>query len=485
MDFLYEPLQAAFVESAPGSKSTTFAADAFDRRPPIEDILNFRKWADDTRGEISNSLARASCKVASIQFLIDTQGLLVITTFKAAHQICNAKSNLLAVLRALEEPQRLAIATTLRPFDELDKIRLDSMETVTSLRPFVAKEKPEEPVHGWVFMSMAEGNKLPRYVEPHRTTTLANLLTETGGAVEEVAEEEDWQQRLALADVGAECDTLSIQHAKAEWISASQKFAAIVVFSVGEGVLTYIRCVHENRRIKLLARGVFDKPTFLDVVRAGMALVETGALPDPKGGSMPKTTFLRRCVAVLKVANPDAEHDLKKLPQNHQSLVAALTGTAMVCSMCPSTATVFEEWDAYGECWWPFKRELTEDQLGECGPVDKVLPTKRNMCEKCSKKFPGACVICRSSARLRGGSYRALAALGAIRMCGIRCECGGAVARCEPRAEQIYRSSSLSNAAYNMRISELPAAGGDLKRPRYGRQHSLSGLETYRPAYHL
>jgi len=141
MDFLHELHIATLVD---GGKGTTFVAYVFNGRPPYAEILAFSMWTAELQGQVAISMERAKFTLASMDLLMDKEGLIGIFTFTPRLQLSDAKKGMDSILHACPEEQRLTVKSTLRPLDELDKICLDEMATVAALRPRVAKEKAEE-----------------------------------------------------------------------------------------------------------------------------------------------------------------------------------------------------------------------------------------------------------------------------------------------------------------------------------------------------
>ena len=143
MDFLSEKLSVAS-EIPSSSKGQCFAADIFAPRPPFENIVASQPLIEELRAQMVISMGRKSCPLASVDLIVDGEGLLGIFTTKFEMILGNAKSILDTVLAALPVEQRKAVQASLRPLDYHDKLRLDAMQTVDNVRPYLEAEEEQE-----------------------------------------------------------------------------------------------------------------------------------------------------------------------------------------------------------------------------------------------------------------------------------------------------------------------------------------------------
>ncbi len=96
----------------------------------------------------------------------------------------------------------------------------------------------------------------------------------------------------------------------------------------------------------MIRHSLVKKPSFLDVVRRSLALVEIAALPCPKTNATNKFAFFKRCSKVLQAANPEASCEQKRLCPRERREIALLLGNAPKCDRCPSErAACCFEWD--------------------------------------------------------------------------------------------------------------------------------------------
>ena len=406
MDFLPEKIAVATLHGA--GNGLSFAADVFTTRPHFDEIRGFQTIAEGLREEVAISIARKSCQLASVDLLMDRGGLFAIFSFKREIATSPAKTAVDTVLSAFPAEQRKAVQNTLRPLDYGDKLRLDAMETVATLRPFLEEEEaePEEE----------------EYVPPEfRTRKTRAQLIEKGEAPYRNALD---GKTLAIGDLGAPCvEPLSVRFAMECWIETAQTRATIVILSVGVRSLSYIHSTHEARRQLLLKSRLPPSPSLVDVVAASFALVEEGALPAPASSRVHKSEFLKRCGVALAAVNPTAERDQKKLTPLEKRALAILMGAEPSCDLCPGKAAHHYEWNALGCCWT--KNEHLPAQKG---------PTERNICSKCRAACDDyACNVCRSSEFLSGiklSSVWLRASRGAIHQHSLTCRCGGHATTC-------------------------------------------------------
>jgi hypothetical protein len=385
MDFL-PALPLMTLATAGAGNVTSFAADVFRGRPSFEEIQSFQGVMDKIGSKVGASMQRKSCPLASVDLIIDGEGLLGIFIFKAKCQCSNAKSAMLTLLRALPEAQQQAVQDTMRPFDYLDMLRVGKMKIVAGLRPFEEESSEEEEFIPY------EYRKKVTMVEFLTSEDVAivprrNLLDGLVLAITNMAE--TLQSKPSQA--------LRVTRALQRWVEDAQEMAAIAVLSLGASKLCYCHCVHEARREDLIQLSLVKKPTFLDVVRRSLALVEIAALPCPKVSPNNKFAFFKRCTQVLQIVNPEGGCEQKRLCPRERREVALLMGNAPKCDRCPSEkAACCFEWDkTYGR-WTQYEinrpfgytaaMTLAEDEL--------------TLCKKCALRCAVACQDCRKSDEL-------------------------------------------------------------------------------------
>mgnify|MGYP002811942823 CR=1 FL=1 len=81
-------------------KCTSFAADVFMGRPAFSDLQNFEPCMAACREEILVMLERRNNRIASLDLIVDDQGLFLIAIFTRAMDTGNAKSAMLNLLRS-------------------------------------------------------------------------------------------------------------------------------------------------------------------------------------------------------------------------------------------------------------------------------------------------------------------------------------------------------------------------------------------------
>jgi len=383
MDFLHESFTVTLIEG--GSKGFSFAANVVDERPPFEDILGLKHFADELGSKTVAAIARSRSSLVSMDLLIDKGGMIALFTFSSKVQMSQAKTAVDLVIKAFPPQQRESLIRSFRAFDELDRNRVVAMATLGSLRPYVPKEKEEsEEKSGAIFYLPGERNPDPKFasVEAYCLALEEEERIEKASLVEE-----SWQHTLALTDTASFSGTLAIQRAKVDWVEMAQKFATISILSVGSCKLTYIRCHREARRVLLLASAVKSHPTLSDVCQVAATLAEAGALPSPLQDRVVKSEFMKRCIAVLKTTHPSAEYDVKKLPFKDQRNIIVALGGASGCEDCPAPAEYYYHWDHKLRCW-------SRQSYPASAPTSS-LPETLALCERCYNTNPWSCTLCR------------------------------------------------------------------------------------------
>ncbi len=141
MDYLVARPEMTFAGAGNG---TSFAAEIFNGRPPFEQIHKLQAVMNEIALEVQSSMERPSCRIASVDLIVDGEGLLGIFVFQQPLNTGNAKRAIDTLLRALPAEQQRAVQECLRPFDYLDFLRVEDMLTVAELRPLDEEEEPEE-----------------------------------------------------------------------------------------------------------------------------------------------------------------------------------------------------------------------------------------------------------------------------------------------------------------------------------------------------
>ena len=285
-------------------KHGTFAADMFAGRPSFDEMLSFKDWATTLQASMEELLARKACPVKTISIVLDKAGAYVLVTTKVSIQVGDARSAVDTVLKQLPETQRGNVLSSIRAFDELDKMRVDAWVPAWAPRP----ERPPS--------------------DPRKGITLREFLDQ------EDSEEEPPRPRLlaladATADTGADDQGL--------WREGLTALATVVLAHAGgPWALTYMRCHRETRRVDLLVRNLTGSASLLDCARIALRMASEGSLPGHTGPRARKTEFLRRCTEALVKANPRAVSDHHSLAPRQAWELGALLGTlgAQPCDRC-------------------------------------------------------------------------------------------------------------------------------------------------------
>ena len=128
-------------------------AELFGPRPNLDAMVSYRRVAAEIEQNTQKLVSRAVCPFAHVGIYVDHMGAWLLVKAKHELSVCNARSGLITVLAPLDAHEtdaeltsRKSMEQTVRPFDELDKQRLDSWQTAAMLRPkFPAAPKPEAP----------------------------------------------------------------------------------------------------------------------------------------------------------------------------------------------------------------------------------------------------------------------------------------------------------------------------------------------------
>jgi len=148
MEFLTKALEITLVED--GTRYTSFAGDLRQEHPGFEHILGCRAWARKLQDGFEIAMNKTKAPLAYIGIFIDRKGAFVTATFTKRVQTGDAKKHVMTALAKLPEPQRQLVENTLRPFDELDKERVEDMVTIYACRPqgLTASREPPRPHAG-------------------------------------------------------------------------------------------------------------------------------------------------------------------------------------------------------------------------------------------------------------------------------------------------------------------------------------------------
>ena len=376
MEFLPQMPPAQLVECA--TKHTCFFAELFAPRPPWHAILAYRETMRKLQASVEELAARGNCPFAQLGIYVDHEGACLLATPKKEMQLCHARSGLSTLLQPLDLYEEGAQVTSrkrmeksVRPFDALDKTRLDAWKTATHLRPAFPKapkpEKEEAALH----------------------TRLHDFLA----AASESEDEDSGPPTLAIADEMVEpacpplCDgDLALYqeahaHAYAKWSESVQRAAVVVMLTVGElKELSFIPCHREERRVQFLVAKLGDLPDLAETCALAAELAREGLLPSPSGHRARKAEFLKRCQAALEKKNPLAQLDVKRLPPEDQRAIAlALEPEKKICSKCPNQAKTSMEFTL---SWF---NDVPEPDAGAKWFCSTCAPMRAAVCPSCGK----------------------------------------------------------------------------------------------------
>jgi len=380
MEFLTQTPPAQLVECA--TKHTCFIAELFDPRPDWHAILAYRETMRKLQASVEELAARGRCPFTQLGIYVDHEGACLLATSKKEMQLCHARSGLSTLLQPLDlyeegaqTTSRKRMEKSVRPFDALDKIRLDAWKTTTELRPsFPKAPKPE---------------KEEAEAQQGSATRLQDFLA----AVTESEDEDSGPPALAIADEMAEplcpdmCEgDLSLYregyaHAHAAWTDSVQRTAVVVMLAVGElKQLQFIPCHREDRRVQFLVAKLGDLPDLAETCALAAELAREGLLPSPSGPRARKAEFLKRCQAALQKKNPLAQLDVKRLPSEDQRAIAlALESEKKLCSKCPNQAKTSTQFTL---SWF---NGVPEPDAGTTWFCATCAPARAAVCSSCGK----------------------------------------------------------------------------------------------------
>jgi hypothetical protein len=385
--------------------TTTFFAELYNHRPAFEEILKFEDQLLLDRAHIAGLIQRRNNKLASMDLIVDGEGICGLFVFCSPLGTGNAKSAVSALIRKFDPLFQTNLLRSLRPFDELDSFRVQSMQTISMLRPGDVQEPvpvPQQPATG------------PRVPWQQLATQMEHAMALNEG-LHVVALLEG--QTLSLSDVCVDSMRAEVSErgrlvtaARKCWITLAQESAAVSILSIGAGSshLSYIHCVHEERRRLLLRQGLV-KPSYPDLVERGLQLAALGSLPVAHGTSQQRKAFLKRCEATVLESRPGTA-----IEHWERRDVEVLMGAAPPCDMCTTarTARCFE-WD-HNLCRWTCYGALNMDSIfaATCRSLKPLLPRyERSLCTACARLHFHSCDTCRSSTDLIPGTRD--------------CKCGG------------------------------------------------------------
>ena len=401
MDVLRQRLDVSLSEHS-GSKHTCFAGDMFRHRPPFEEILNFKGWAEKRQEDITKLMGRKVCPVDWLSFYIDCEGVWMLATSKSEQSVNNMRQALSTILVALPKDQRRTVEDSVRPLDELDADRFGRWNNVEDLRPKVRPRQCKPDLLGTKNLTRNNltaprpGDDAQLSIEPpKRARTLAEFLEQNDWTEEEESEEEggggdatspqaltlngsatmNWEAALAVwTDPSQSMSSRSIWTPWTTWVVRAQTQATIVIASAGIAPkLTYIRCHREGRRHQLLVqklREEYAAPGMPQAVQMAAQLARNGALPGHGGPRGRKSEFLRRCVDAVKEIKPSAETDITRLPEAGQAAIRRALGQEEVPYDGCLTESCLDE-------------ETTWDTRDLSMPGEKPMPFSR--CSRCGR----------------------------------------------------------------------------------------------------
>ena len=310
MDFLREKL--SLITAEPGL-TDTFFADLLQPRPDFETLTAFNGWSVRLRQEMTAIKARKNCPVAWVGLFVDQAGLSIVLHFAHTLQLCDAKMAVRTLTHFLVKDMQLALQSTLRPLDELDRKRIEGWCTPMSVcPPDLGKKRVREEAE-------EECQTLAK-----RPRTMAQFLADSS---DDDVDCPVAPSVLALQDAhGSGGESLS-----GIWHHRVKTESTVVVAEVGQrpAQLTWVRCHREARRLALLVQSVqeeYQKGGMVEVVRTAAALATEGSIPGHVGARGRKSEFLKFCAKALESINAGAEKDITKLSKSAQDTIRSILG---------------------------------------------------------------------------------------------------------------------------------------------------------------
>ncbi len=264
-----------------------FAADIFTHRPRNDVLPALAASIDGFKQKVEHLMRKPTNHFTDVRLYTDVQGSWMVFGFDRRMRVCNVKVAI-DTLQAHSFPPESILGKTARlsanlhTFDELDKERLEAMQPITGFRPLFEEEVPKGPKFELRTCSRSEGNGSGYYYErvlPDTDSEDENALAITPAATLAVLaavgpvtmsrRAKRQRTHLAISDRSVKDD------AQEDWAESVRETVAVAVV-VGENVIEYTRCIHEDRRQKILAKRLDSQSTPFSTVMAAHALVGKG-----------------------------------------------------------------------------------------------------------------------------------------------------------------------------------------------------------------
>ena len=296
----------------------TYVADIMQPRPPFEEIINSAPtWAAVARKQIQTAMERKNCPITWVQVVFDQAGMLLLLRAADAQHLGNIRSAAKAILKCLPPSHRQAAQDSLRPLDEVDRNRIVSWQTLSSMRPPKRRSTNEHDT------------KRARTDLEGRAQTVAEFIAELSESDSEdyVPQPLTLSTALALTD-DAQPAAFNILDPNSGWSHTAKNIATLVLVEVGlrPARIAFTHCHRESRRQILLLSKLPKNCDMAQTVVVAMRLVKDGSLP-PLGERGRKVEFFKRCAEALQTLDPSKETDVTRLSDEDQARVRrALSG---------------------------------------------------------------------------------------------------------------------------------------------------------------
>jgi hypothetical protein len=278
-------------------------------------------WFAEFKEKVEAWMTRKTNRMTDVRLYIDEHGSWIVVCFDHPMSMTNAKTAIESLQAHTIPPEAILgkpaqLRANLHPFDELDKERLEVMQPITGFRRLVLDFAPKEPKFEVRQVPGSSGDRCSDYYErqlPSSDSEDENALAITpaatlavlaivGPVTMSLEDRRAKRQRtnLAISDRSVKDD------AQEDWAESVRETVAVAVI-IGANVIEYIRCTHEDRRQKILAKRLDSHSTPFSTVMAAHTLASKDVFP----GYMQKQSckndmFLGRCAAALAMATGEA-----------------------------------------------------------------------------------------------------------------------------------------------------------------------------------
>ena len=290
MRFLDVVPQVHTLTGATNGEYMWWVADVFDSRPTLFTSATMASACAYYMEKLKAKLEEPRCIIECAAVYVDTHGGIMVFKTQSKVQTSNAKSCGKHIAKLMFEEHGERFQSTVHHMDEFDKFRISRFKTLNNcLEQFEHLDKECE----------------------QQLAVRVPVLTQVaawGSCAAEVTEE----CIVFSSDVGSQARMLALQECTIEAISVG-------IWPTGGMVCS--ECKDEKRRaawVSQLLAEEYNAPGLLQAVKVSVKLYRDGHLPHPKHKM---SIFMSRCKTAVRMANPEAEVDLRKLPTKEQAAI--------------------------------------------------------------------------------------------------------------------------------------------------------------------